>query len=125
MDKSFRSELFSLCKKVSTAEYAKKVQKLIHDISVSVESPDKGIIYPMHGSFAIVARQIGREFLGYLFVDDNIGTRSIPESFKIDHLSEDERVLMEIGHRTLTHFVELCLHDISQKSVVVAEIMQP
>lgn len=125
MEKSFRGAVFSLCNKFKTLEYAKSIQQLLHDMSVSVESPDAGLVNPSHGSFALIARQISKEFLGYLFVDDNIETKIIPDNFKVEHLSKDERALMEMGHRTLTRLVELCLADVTQKSRLLAEIMQP
>ena len=54
-----------------------------------------------------------------------IGETDLPKILSVNHLSSEERLLIEGGHRTLPRFVELCLSDIEEKAHVVAEFMNP
>ena len=123
---SFRQEVFRLCKKLQKNETAQKVKSVIYNLSVSVESKETGTIKKnAHGDFSYVAQHSNTEFHGYLFLDDSIGEIDLPKILSVNHLSSEERLLIERGHRTLTRFVELCLSDIEEKAHVVAESMNP
>ena len=124
MPVNFRSELFSLCKTIQNQECSKQIRDIIIKMS-SVKNPIDGNEEPLHGDFAQVANHSNNQFHGYLYLDDNIDTISLPKIFKVEHLSKDERYLIERGHRTLLRFVELCLSDIKMKSNSVAESMHP
>lgn len=126
MSTAFRSELFALGNKFLKQDEAQRIHQIIYNMSVSKGSTETGIIEKrLHGDFAQVARHSNNEFHGYLFLDDNIGSINIPSFFRVEHLSPDERALIEKGHKTLTRFIELCLADISARSSVVAELMSP
>lgn len=123
---NFRSEVFKLCKKLQENDSAKQVGSLIHDLSVSVENTETGIVKnKIHGDFAHIAQHSNNQFHGYLFLDDNIGKVDIPHLFTVEHLSTQERILIEKGHNTLTKFIDLCLADIACRSDIVAKAMNP
>lgn len=123
---NFRKEIFELCNKLLKEDAAQEIKQLIYKMSVSKESVDTGETEKnIHGDFAQVAKHSNNEFHGYLFLDDNIGLINLPNFFTVEHLSTDERVLIEKGHKTLTRFVELCLSDISDKSSAIGEWMNP
>lgn len=122
----FRHEVFRLCKKFQESEQAQRVKSVIYNLSVSAESKGIGVIRKnAHGDFAHIAQHSNSEFHGYLFLDDNMDQIDLPKIFSVDHLSNEERLLIEKGHKTLTRFVELCLSDIEQRAHVVAEAMNP
>lgn len=125
MSKDFRSELFSLCKSIQEKDCTQQIRQLIYDLSVVTEKIKIGNCKPLHGDFAQIARHSNNEFHGYLFLDDNIDSISLPKFFRVEHLSTDERALLERGHRTLVRFAELCLDDIYSKSEVIADSMHP
>lgn len=126
MPTAFRHEVFTLCKKLQKNECAQSVGLLIRDLSISVKSKETGMmIKNRHGDFAQIAQHSNSEFHGYLFLDDNVDTIEIPKFFKAEHLSNDERILIERGHKTLTRFIDLCLSDIAHESNAVAESMNP
>ncbi len=126
MPNDFRHEVFMLCKKFQKNDSAQKIGSLIHDLSVTVESKETGTITKnLHGDFAYLAKQSNNEFHGFLFLDDNIDKIDIPMFFKAEHLSQEERMLIEQGHKTLIRFINLCLSDIAHKSNSVAESMDP
>lgn len=125
MSNDFRSELFSLCKSIQEKDCAQQIRQLIYDLSVVTAKTGIGNCKPLHGDFAQVAQHSNNEFLGYLFLDENIDSISLPKFFKVEHLSTDEHALLERGHRTLIRLAELCLNDICSKSQVVAAAMHP
>lgn len=126
MSTNFRSEVFKLCKKLQKDESAQKIGKMIYDMSVVVESKDTGeMIKDPRSDFAYLAKHNNTEFHGFLFLDDNIEKIELPQFFNPEHLSHEERVLVEQGHKTLIRFIDLCLSDIASKSNGVAESMNP
>lgn len=126
MPTDFRREVFTLCKKLQKNDSAQEIGTFIHNLSTIKESAETGkVAKSLHGDFAYLAKQSNNEFHGYLFLDDNIDSIDLPMFLKAEHLSCEERKLIEQGHKTLTRFVELCLSDIAQKSTAVAESMDP
>lgn len=126
MSTDFRHEVFMLCKALQKNDSAKKIGSLIYNLSVCTESIETGQIKKnAHGDFAYLAKHSNTEFHGFLFIDENMDKIDIPSFFKAEHLTNEERVLIEQGHKTLTRFVELCLSDIARKCNIVAEAMNP
>lgn len=126
MSTNFRSEVFKLCKKLLKNETSQEIGKMIHDMSVLVESRETGQrVTDSRNDFAYMAKHSNSEFHGFVFLDDNIEKIEIPHFFKPEHLSPEERTLIERGHRTLTRFVDLCLADIASESSGVAVSMNP
>lgn len=122
----FRSEVFVLCKKLQKSDCVKQVESVIRDLSLTAESKETGATNEnIHGHFAYVAQHSNSEFHGYLFLDDNIGKIDLPPFLAVKHLSSEERLSIERGHKTLTRFIDLCLSDIAHRSSVVAESMNP
>ena len=122
----FRHEVFMLCKSLQKNDCAKQLGSCTYNLSVCSESKETGQINKnSHGDFAYLAQHSNTEFHGFLFLDDNMDIIQIPPIFKAEHLSNEERILFERGHKTLTRFVELCLSDIMQKNNTVAESMNP
>lgn len=126
MKENFRGEVFKLCNILLNNEKAKAIGSLIYDLSVSTENVQTGLTkHRLHGDFAYIAQHSNNQFQGYLFVDDNIDTLEFPIPFRVEHLSRDERILIEQGHRTLIRFIEMCLEEINKESKVVAEAINP
>ena len=125
MSTNFRSEVFRLCKKLQKNEAAQKIGSLIHDMSVVNETEVGQKITNPRNDFAYIAKHNNTEFHGFLFLDDNIGEIELPYFFTPEHLSHDERILIERGHKTLTRFIDLCLADIASESTDVANSMNP
>lgn len=122
----FRNELFALCKTLQKTESAQSIAELIFNLSVSSASknPNEKIINT-HGDFAQIAKHFNTGFHGYLFLDENFESFIKPNMFRVEHLTADERYLLERGHKTLSRFVSLCLSEIAEKSAVLAESMNP
>lgn len=126
MNSTFRSEVFKLCKILQKKDEAKQIGELIHNLSVSSENKITGEVrHTLHGDFAYVAKHSRNQFQGFLFVDDNVDKLKFQIPLKIEPLTKSERELIERGHRTLIKFIEMCLDDISKKSLIVAEAMNP
>ncbi len=126
MKSNFRSEVFKLCNSLQKNSVAKEIGTLIHDLSVSVGNKQAGFLKnTLHGDFAYIAQHSHNQFQGYLFVDDNADTLELPSPFRLEHLTEDERILIERGHITLKRFVNLCLKEIREKSKIVSEAINP
>ncbi len=126
MSTNFRTEVFKLCKKLQENETSQKIGKMIHDMSVVVESKEVGEkVTDSRNDFAYMAKHSNTEFHGFVFLDDNIEKIEIPHFFKPEHLSPEERTLIERGHKTLTRFIDLCLSDIASESNGVADSMNP
>lgn len=122
----FRNELFALCKTLQKTETAQSIAELIFNLSVSSASNNAGeMIKNSHGDFAQIAKHFNNGFHGYLFLDENIESIIRPNILRVEHLTADERFLLEKGHKTLSRFVGLCLSDIAEKSAVLAESMNP
>lgn len=123
---NFRLEVFKLCKKFQKDANSQKIGKIIHDMSVVKELEDRSKSdSSSRNDFAYVAKHSNTEFHGFVYLDDNIETINIPHFFKVNHLTEEERTLIEQGHKTLSRFIDLCLHDIALKSNKVANSMNP
>ena len=126
MATNFRTEVFKLCKRLQKDEVSQKIGKLIHDMSVVVEPKEIGQkVTDSRNDFAYMAKHSNTEFHGFVFLDDNIEKMDIPHFFKPEHLSSEERKLIEQGHKTLTRFMDLCLSDIAKESSGVADSMNP
>lgn len=126
MSSNFRGEVFKLCKILQKNKDAKHINELVHNLSVSVERKETGEVrHTLHGDFAYVAKHSHNQFQGYLFVDDNVEKLDIPIPLRLEHLTKEERKLIERGHRTLIRFLDMCLEEINKKSKIVAEAINP
>lgn len=126
MSTNFRTEVFKLCKKLQKDQISQKIGDMIHDMSVVVESKEVGEkVTDSRNDFAYMAKHSNTEFHGFVFLDDNIEKLEIPNFFKPEHLTPEERMLIERGYKTLTLFIDLCLSDISSESNGVADSMNP
>lgn len=126
MSLSFRNEVFNICKKLQKNEDAKAIREVIASLNLIKENKETDEIQRcLHGDFAQLAKQSNNQFHGYLFVDDNVDKIQLPAVYKIEHLTKAERALIERGHKTLIRFIELCLSDISKKSKIVSDAMNP
>lgn len=123
---TFRSEVFKICKELQTKEISHKISSLIRDMSVSTENKETGEIKnTRHGDFAYVAKHSKNQFHGYLYTDENVDIINKQVPFHVEKLLKEERELLEIGHRTLVRFIQLCLSDLKSKSAAIAESMNP
>ena len=112
----------SYAKSFKKIETSQKIGKMIHDMSVTVESKEAGKkVTDSRNDFAYMAKHSNTEFHGFMFLDDNIEKLEISNFFKPEHLSPEERALIERGHKTLTQFIDLCLFDIASESNGVAD----
>ena len=75
--------------------------------------------------FLQAACHYNNEFYGYLYVDENVETLSTQSQINIYNLTPEERITIECGHRSLLRFIELCLSDISDKSTLIGEVLNP
>lgn len=123
---TFRTEIFKLCKKLQAAEGSHALAEFIKNLTITRENPETGELEgSKHGNFAYVAKQSKNQFHGYLFVDENIESINKQVPFGVENLLEEERKLVEVGHRTLVKFVDLCLSDLVVKTAVVAKSINP
>lgn len=126
MSQSFRNEIFTLCKELQKNEKNKEISDTIKSLRFAKrDAATKEIPKNLHGNFAQLAEQSNNQFLGYLFVDDNADEIQLPAFLSIKHLSNEERMAIEKGHKTLTRFVELCLNDMRGKSPIIADAISP
>lgn len=124
--KNFRTEVFTLCKKLQKDETSQKIGAMLHNMSIVLETKEVGKkITDPHNDFAYMAKHSNTEFHGFVFLDDNMEKIEIPVFFKPVHLTLKERALIERGHKTLTRFIDLCLSDIASESNGVADSMNP
>lgn len=123
---SYRKEIFKLCKKLQKDGETQKIQRLVHNMSVSVEHREAGIFHgSLHGDFAYLAKRSNSQFHGYLYLDEHLEHIEPQIPLNVEHLTEGERALLERGHRTLTRFVELCLGELKEKEPLAAEAADP
>ncbi len=126
MSQSFRNEIFTLCKELQKNEKNKEISDIIKSLRFSKgDAATKEKPNNSHGDFAQLAEQSNSQFHGYLFVDDNVDKIQSPAFIGIKHLSAEERYVIEKGHKTLTHFIDLCLNDIRNKSSIIGDAISP
>lgn len=126
MSLSFRNEVFALCKKAQKNMAAKEISDTIMALKITKGNISSGEIQRNpHGDFAQLAEHSNNQFHGYLFVDDNADKIQLPAFLSIKRLSNEERMAIEKGHKTLTRFVELCLNDMREKSPIIADAISP
>lgn len=126
MSLSFRNEVFALCKKAQKNMAAKEISDTIMALKITKGNISSGEIpRNPHGDFAQLAEHSNNQFHGYLFVDDNADKIQLPAFLSIKRLSNEERMAIEKGHKTLTRFVELCLNDMREKSPIIADAISP
>ena len=126
MSLSFRNEVFALCKKAQKNMAAKEISNTIMALKITKGNISSGEIpRNPHGDFAQLAEHSNNQFHGYLFVDDNADKIQLPAFLSIKRLSNEERMAIEKGHKTLTRFVELCLNDMREKSPIIADAISP
>lgn len=126
MSTNFRAEVFEICKKLQKNDESQKVGRLINDMATI--SKTEGNEVPninSYNNFSMIAESQNTEFHSYLFLDDNIETIELPKFLKINHLSSQDRTMIERGHKTITTFIDLCLAEIREKSEVVADSLNP
>ncbi|MBQ2643110.1 MAG: hypothetical protein IJF94_04840 [Eubacterium sp.] len=123
---TFRSEVFDACKKLQKNEKIEKIQELLNKLNtISDNQNTKSITNKMNGDFAMVARQFGSQFHGYLFVDDNVESINSQPPFAVEKLSNEDRKLFEICHGTIMAVVKKCLEEITLKSPNIGNVMNP
>lgn len=126
MSLSFHNEVFALCKKAQKNMAAKEISDTIMALKITKGNISSGEIpRNPHGDFAQLAEHSNNQFHGYLFVDDNADKIQLPAFLSIKRLSNEERMAIEKGHKTLTRFVELCLNDMREKSPIIADAISP
>lgn len=126
MPTDFRREIFQLCKKLHDNKDAQKIGQMIHKMSVVSNTTQIGEkVTTSKNDFAYIAKHENSEFHGFLFLDENIEEIKLPEFLTPERLSTEERNLLERGHCTLTRFIDLCLSDIKEESLLVAESLSP
>ena len=126
MSQSFRNEIFTLCKELQKNGKNKEISDTIKSLRFAKrDAATKEIPKNLHGNFAQLAEQNNSQFHGYLFVDDNADKIQSPAFIGIKHLSAEERCVIEKGHKTLTHFIDLCLNDIRNKSSIIGDAINP
>ena len=126
MSLSFRNEVFTLCKKAQKNMAAKEISSTITALKITKGDISSGEIpRNPHGNFVQLAEHSNNQFHGYLFVDDNADIIQLPAFLSIKRLSNEERMAIEKGHKTLTRFVELCLNDMRGKSPIIADAISP
>ena len=126
MSTNFRAEVFEICKKLQKNDESQKVGRLINDMATI--SKTEGNEVPninSYNNFSMIAESQNTEFHSYLFLDANIETIELPKFLKINHLSSQDRTMIERGHKTITTFIDLCLAEIREKSKVVADSLNP
>lgn len=123
---NYRSEVFNLCKRLQKKDEQKHMESLLYTLSASIEDKKTGVIQENpRGDFIYAATHSRNQFMGYLFLDDNLDTLSFPVPLKIGHLSQDERKIIECAHITLSTFIECCLDEINQHYPVIASVLNP
>lgn len=126
MSQSFRNEIFTLCKELQKNENIKEISNTIKSLKFTKgETTSENIPKNLHGNFAQLAEQSNSQFHGYLFVDDNADKIQSSAFISIEHLSAEERCVIEKGHKTLTRFIDLCLNDIRNKSSIIGDAISP
>ena len=126
MAKTFRNEIFTLCQILQKKETTEQIACLMHDLFVTVENKNTGIVKKnLHGDFASVASHCNNQFYGFLFVDDNAGSLDLPNPLTLEKLALDERKLIEIGHRTIMRFIDMCLEEIKKQNDLLANALSP
>lgn len=126
MSTNFRAEVFKICKKIQKNDESQKVGRLINDMAtISKTEGNEGPNINSYNDFPMIAESQNTEFHGYLFLDDNIETVELPKFLNINHLSSEDRTMIERGHKTITTFIDLCLAEIREKSKVVADSLDP
>lgn len=121
----FLKETFNLCNKIQKSNCGEKIKLTIKDIYASGARVNAKDNSRFHYNYVQFARNISKQFYGYLVIDDNVEDFKLSEIYQVDHLNEDERFLFEQGHNTLMRLVELCLADIRKKSNAFAEAINP
>lgn len=118
MEQSFRSAVFQLCKKYENNPKANEIRELIHYISVvtrSAEEENDTFDLPPHGDFAYIASHHNIQFLGYLITDESVDEYNKQAPFHLTGLDEDERRIIETGHKTIISFIDACLAELKDK----------
>lgn len=123
---SFRDEIFALCKKIQKCEAQKEMAILMCKLSESeIQKDNESSHLKMNDNYTMLVRHYGNQFMGYLYVDENIDTFSLPIALKISHLNKQQREKIEQAHNTLLLFVDKCLEDINKKYAIVGNMLNP
>ena len=113
MKQNFRSAVFGLCKKCESHPKSKEIRELIHNMSVVVTKGDSDIIpRPPHGDFSYISSHNRIQFLGYLITDESVDAINKQPPFQVTPLNNEERFTIEMAHKTIRSFIEVCLSEL-------------
>ena len=128
MSANFRDAVFKLCKKLSTNSHAKEVRDLIHSLSLTTENCEKVSVVikrPPHGDLAYIGSHQGIQFLGFLFADESVEEINKRGPFNATSLDDDERLIIERAHNTVSLFLNSCISKITEKYAKAAILINP
>ena len=113
MEQNFRSTVFGLCKKCDSHPKSKEIRELIHNMSVMVSKEDDSTVpRPTHGDFSYISSHNRIQFLGYLITDESVDVINRQPPFQVTPLNSEERYIIEMAHRTISSFIEVCLSEL-------------
>ena len=128
MSKTFRTAVFDLCKLLSEHPETEKISKTIRDMRIVVESEDddhKNIKMPSHGDLVYIGSHQRVQFLGYLLADESVEDINKKPPFHATHLEPEERKIIEMAHKTIRMFIDLCISDFKDKYPKASIILDP
>ena len=113
MEQGFRSAVFGLCKKCKSHPKSKEIQEMIHNMSIVVTKEDDGTIpRPPHGDFSYISSHNRIQFLGYLITDESVEAINKQPPFHVTPLNDEERYIIEMAHKTICAFIDVCVSDL-------------
>ncbi len=119
--KSFRSEVFNLCKTLSAMEQFDDLRKTLNSLRLSTSNAviDPKIDVCTNGI------HLRAEFYGLLLAFQN-KLSSFPniETDRIT-LSDNEYRAIAKGHYYISQFIELCLEDIKKQNITIGKVLSP
>lgn len=123
----FRDELFKLCNILKETDDSHKISQLIYNMTIVKpdETESNFMQKNAYEDFAMIAKDNNLDFFGYLFLDENIENIKLPSPLSAKHLSNEERILLCNGHKTIMKFVDMCISDVEKRSKPIADILKP
>ncbi len=120
--KSFRSEVFELCKLLKRVPDVEPIKLLIMNLNVHTDDESMGD----RSSFGYVSRHSHNQFFGYLFTDENVSLYNKDQLFKdISALQTSERCLLERGQATIDLFINEALCDLGKTYPNLVKVLNP